>query len=110
MSDKELLPCPAMAEFVVVEAMLERHAHLHADPEAVRGSLQVTREVVERMHELLPCTPVVNQHGTLACSLGASINFAIQMLTQANIQASSAIQLDRVGKEKADDRTTGMYI
>ncbi len=109
MSDE--LVCPEMSgAFEVAEKILARFEHLHNDPESVRGMVMLQRAITEEVHATLPCRPSITQGGQLVCSLAAVINSLSGLLFTPNIQASSAVQLDGVGKENAAERQIGQYI
>jgi len=105
------LPYPEMnGSLDIAEKILARFENEHDDPEQVRGLIMIQRAITEEVHAMFPCHPSITQGGQLVCSLASVINALHSLLLAANLQATCAIQLDRVGKDTADDRTIGQFL
>lgn len=106
----ESTACPVLAAFDVAEELLNKYAHLHADPASARGALMLSRELTERLHKAIPCTPSVDSRGQLVCSLTSISNDLHAYLFQPNMQGGWAVELAAVAKGEADDRNVGSYL
>jgi hypothetical protein len=92
--------CPLRIGLDVSGELLARYSHLHSDREWAAGYLAVFREAVERVHELLPCEPVVNESGQLVCPLNETAHLAINSaLHKLGVWSVDLAELDKGPRE-----------